>query len=836
MFRNCRSLKQLVISPHVRAIGVEAFASAGLVEVNLEHMTTLGEACFAESALEKVVFGGQLLVLPQRAFANTRLQAVALVATQRIGIRCFEGSRLTQIAFGCSVVEIGDGAFVGSGLTEVQVTDSVNVLRTSIFEECAQLNRAVLPQNTAHIPPRTFQGCRGLAQFPFPPHVTSIGASAFSGCTWLFDAGLSESVGMIEDEAFRDCSSLAHLRLPDALVKIGTRAFQGCTGLQVIELGSGVTSWGWCVFSGCVQTTKTLALRGPAQCENWSAQLIPALDASCAITRDGSPIEPMGQLSADGNLVLENLGDVRWYSLWGHRTEAQAVFVIGSTRLIGATFCMARSIRSISLDGRDAAEKAVGREVPMEELGTEGEFGFATECTTLTTLTLPPRLRAIGARACAGCSALSDVDLREPLTQLGRWCFSRCGVLSEISIPSGVTAIPEGAFHSSGVTQVTLPDTVGSVGERAFASSKLTEVTLPDGVTALGGSAFDCTGLTTLSIGSQVRNWGSTVFGKSKRIRRLDLRGDDACPNWPPQIEGVLTDDCEITFNGGPACPFSGSELALSGPVRWFNAHSARKLATRITFDRGVTLAPSVLVGFTEVEDIDMTHSDWAELPRDGGVGLFRGWARLQRCTLSSQLRTVGSDSFREYSMLREVTMPDGVERIGSCAFYQTGLERLDLPRSVRVIETWAFGFAKLREIAIPEGVERIASSAFYRTALEDVQLPRSLRVIAARAFQGTKLREIDLPDLVGVGPDAFDCALTKVSLGGVDGRQWRARCFGRVRRITVVYRGRDSRLIPSPLKDVAVEFLDEDGRTLDELLVEVTDENGTTRVGEKLT
>jgi hypothetical protein len=148
-------------------------------------VTALGEACFADSALEKVKFGDQLLVLPKRAFANTRLQAVALVATQRIDVRCFEGSPLTQVMWGRALVESGDWAFTTSGLTEVQVTDSVNVLGTSIFEDCTQLRRAAFGQGAVRVPELTFKGCRRLAQFARPPHVKSIGASAFSGCTSL---------------------------------------------------------------------------------------------------------------------------------------------------------------------------------------------------------------------------------------------------------------------------------------------------------------------------------------------------------------------------------------------------------------------------------------------------------------------------------------------------------------------------------------------------------------------------------------------------------------------------------------------------------------------------
>ena len=844
MFKGCSALHQLALSPLVTRIGAEAFAGSGLLEVDLVRVTALGESCFAGSSLGKVHFGNDLSVLPRRGFAKTPLASVELVAAQKIDAQCFEGSALTQITFGRGLVEIGEGAFKGTRLVAVEIPQSVKELGSGIFENCAELTRAVLPEHTSLIPEQTFKGCRVMTQFACLPHAKRIGASAFSGCRSLPDPGLSEDVSVIGADAFRDCVKFSHLRLPDALVEIGTGAFRACAGLEGIEMGCRVSSWGREVFRGCGKKVTTLALRGPVSCENWSAQLIPALDPACVITRSGNPIEVVGQVSDDGNLVLKNLGDVRWYSVWRHRAAASAVFVVGSTRLVGASFCWAQKIRSISLNGLDPTAgrneaKEVVSEVRMDELGAEGELGFASECTALTSLTLPPRLRVIGENACAGCAALSGVDLQQPLANLGPWCFSRCTVLGPISIPSGVTAIPDGAFEGSGLTEVTLCEGIKSIGKRGFANCKLTRVTLPETVTTLGDSAFDCVGLRTVSIGSGVASWGSAVFGNSRRIRTLDLRGEESCANWHPQIEQVLTEECQITINGQPACPFSGGVLALSGSrmIRWFNVHSARKFATSITIGSGVTLAPGVLANFTEVLDIDMTDSDLAELPGNGQVGLFRGCLKLRSCVLSSRLRTISPFSFAHCGALREVTIPDGVHRIGSSAFYQAGLEGVELPLSLRVIDGYAFAKAKVRTIAIPDGVETIGPSAFCQAKLECVALPPSLRVIGELAFAGTKLREVNIPDSVmQVGSKAFDCPLERVVIGAVGGRpEWGALCFGAGRRINVEFRGRDPQLIPSPLKDVALETRDEYGRLVGaDLLPEVghNETTGTTVFG----
>jgi hypothetical protein len=45
LFKSCRTLKQVVISPDVTTIGAEAFAGSGLIEIDFEHVACLGQAC-----------------------------------------------------------------------------------------------------------------------------------------------------------------------------------------------------------------------------------------------------------------------------------------------------------------------------------------------------------------------------------------------------------------------------------------------------------------------------------------------------------------------------------------------------------------------------------------------------------------------------------------------------------------------------------------------------------------------------------------------------------------------------------------------------------------------
>ena len=79
-----------------------------------------------------------------------------------------------------------------------------------------------------------------------------------------------------------------------------------------------------------------------------------------------------------------------------------------------------------------------------------------------------------------------------PVAIIGKSAFSDCSSLTSITIPNSVTSIGGSAFSGcSGLTSVTIPNSVTSIGWDAFENcSSLTSITIPNSVTSIGGSAF----------------------------------------------------------------------------------------------------------------------------------------------------------------------------------------------------------------------------------------------------------------------------------------------------------------------------------------------------------
>ena len=86
---------------------------------------------------------------------------------------------------------------------------------------------------------------------------------------------------------------------------------------------------------------------------------------------------------------------------------------------------------------------------------------------------------------------------------------------------------------------------------------------------------------------------------------------------------------------------------------------------------------------------------------------------------------------------LREVVIPDGVRRIGTCWFYDSLVESVTIPASVREIGSSAFlGCRNLKNVSISEGLEKIERSAFTKSGLEEVELPNTLKEIQQDVFR----------------------------------------------------------------------------------------------------
>lgn len=177
------------------------------------------------------------------------------------------------------------------------------------------------------------------------------------------------------------------------------------------------------------------------------------------------------------------------------------------------------------------------------------DYAFSN-CTTLTSITIPDSVKKIGSCVFAGCNNLTKFE-GEYASEDGSALIIDGKLLAVVgnrsqahyTIPNGVQSIGEAAFYGCGyLKSVTIPEGCYSIGRNAFAYCvKLESVTLPSSLEYIRDWAFvSCINLSgKITIPSSVLEIGNGVFDGCTNLTKIYCM-----PIEPPVLDGWL-------FGGG---------------------------------------------------------------------------------------------------------------------------------------------------------------------------------------------------------------------------------------------------------------------------------------------
>lgn len=125
------------------------------------------------------------------------------------------------------------------------------------------------------------------------------------------------------------------------------------------------------------------------------------------------------------------------------------------------------------------------------------------------------------------------------------------------------------------------------------------------------------------------------------------------------------------------------------------------------------------------------------------GVATF-GYNRLKSVTLPKSLKIIGSYAFTD-NELEFVILPDSVEDIGKEAFSFNEITKIDFSKNLKSISYMAFANNKIEKLNIPDSVEIIKSKAFLNNPIKKLKLGDNIEKIGVDSFPDTKEVEKEL-------------------------------------------------------------------------------------------
>lgn len=660
---------------------------------------------------------------------------------------------------------IDEFSFNGSGMEKIEIPEGVQIIKCATFGFCPDLSEVKLPKSLLYIEggvnynqgdknrakkcDGAFAYCEKLSYIQMPENLLDLGTLTFakSGLVQIDFAG--EALTSIPYGTFRGCASLEAVELPEGIVSIDNSksnnstfgAFSECTALKSVTMPSTLQKIGTHAFYKCT-----------------------ALD----------------KVACESGAISDSLVSVEKEAFSGCKT-------LGNT----APVAFPNTFTSI------------------------GESAFR-DCTALGTaapIELPSSLALIDKSAFSNCTSLSLKDGKIPpsVTTLKDSAFYGCTSLTKAVIPPSITEIPQNAFQNSGLESITIPDTVAKISNSSFSGCKaLTSVKAAAGETELifDKSSFrSCPALEKLDMQRKAVRFEESSFDSCKMLAEVSMENAESvfvgkrafalCSAL--QKSGLPTDAAvELTmqaYTESGLVEFDVPNTVSVLPEGLFykcKSLEAVNLGTSLAEISGTKNDKGSFQACTALKTIELPES----LSSLGEYAFAE--SGLEKIKMPDSVTTIPLSCFENCKDLREVTLGKNTRTIGgevkldSNGEYKvdtngkvtseyhgafkgcTSLKTVEIPETVTEIKPFAFAESGVEYMELPYTISIINDGTFYKCdKLKNVVFSDMLKEIGKYSFSGcTSLREVEIPGSVtNINTGAFlnDTALESVRIGDTE-------------------------------------------------------------------
>ena len=822
-FYNCTSLTSITIPDSVTSIGDYAFYCCnGLKELSLPCSTKIynSENTFYKCLnIEKIILTKGMGVMQSHGNSSDSSNTTYYQYTPWYISR----NNIKELYIEDGVTTISDYAFKDcTGLTSITISDSVTSIGNWAFRDCTGLTSVTIPNSVTNISDYAFSNCNNVyllvyknsfaEQYAISNNINysiiskiSDGTDMVSGKVtntfwWSIDVDTKTLTIDVDGymapfendiapwEQYKEY--INHIVINDGCTNIGKKAFMLCDNAESVIIPDSVTYIDDYAFYGC---TRLKELTMPCSVKICNSEYT---FKNCLHIKKFMFTKGTGAMQDYGSCYQ----NTPWYINSGVISEV--VFEYGVTNI--------------------------------------GNWLFYN-CTGLTNVSIPNSVTSIGHSAFRGCINLTSVIVPNSVTKIANYAFSNCVNLTSINLPDRLTSINNSLFYGcSSLTNLTIPNGVTSIGENAFyGCNNLISLTLPNGLEIIGNDAFNrCTSIylfvfkdsyseqyaidnslnyRTISkisddvnvVHDKVTNKFSWSIDKSNSTLTIDCIGimpsleeddapwlqykeyirhiiiNDGCTNVSERVfmlcdkvESVIIPDSVTSISNYAFynC-YNLKEISLPCSAKIYNSEytfykckNIEKVTltkgTGVMQDYGTSTGTSSSTTHYQYTPWYISRENIKEIVFEDGVQNIGSYAfysctGLTSITIPDSVTSIGWGAFRDCTGLTSVTIPDSVTSIGNDAFKGCcSLTSIAIPDSVTSFGTNVLtGCTNLTIVEIGIGVTQIHNSEFDNLiSLKNVTIGSGVKSIGANAFSGcTGLTSITIPNSVtAIGDCAF--------------------------------------------------------------------------------
>ena len=690
----------------------------------------------------------------------------------KIAQRCLQGrSNITKIVIPSTVTSIGSYAFNKCSNLKELYWNAISVSDLSSYS-------------------RIFNNC-GTAESPFRvvfgDQVTTIPANLFFDDVHLGELPkineiiLGKNVRSIGDHAFYRCQLITELRLPEKLESIGSLSFESCSGLTSIYIPASVTT-----ISAASKTT------GPFYYCNSSMKIY--CGAASKPSGWGSYWYYYGSNNTLSYVFGYSFAEYDFFIL-GNKDNFEIInnmYYYSNENDNVALEVYDNTVTELEIPNKTTriSQNAFANCVNLQSLTIPENVSFigasAFEgCTGLTEIYFNPTLLTstnVAFRSVGTAGKDLTIFVGDNVTKLPSYCFSECRNATKIKFGNAslCSSIDYYAISfCSSLKYFIVPSKCQTIGNQAFrACSSMSGIFIPSSVTTINASSYSsapfylCSSTLQLyfEVSSKQSGWGSYYYyyNSSKYLTRNwnCVLADfilEICPEdlETTNINGINyfinSDDTYIAISRADE---NLTELNLDTKTVRIGREAFKGLSnvTSVTIPENVTrIDLSAFQDCSSISNINFNATNCSDLSsshnifKNSGTSsttinigssvvsipnyfLYSASAKVTTINWNNSLTRIGNYAFYRNYAATSIALPNSINIIGDCAFYQASLTAVSIPGGT--IGASAFSNCPIKDLTLSEGVTTIGNYAFDNCPITLLDIPSSVTSISTTAFR----------------------------------------------------------------------------------------------------